>query len=999
MLFSGYKLPFLVSFVFACTQSPLLAQDSNATLDTNTSVNQTNIKPGRILGRVFDDDTGEALSGVTVVFEDKSIETKTDLEGRYRQSNLEPGIYSLLFFKEGYTRTRVPKIHLEPGRTKLVDLPMIPDYSDLESLDAFEINAADLENTEIELLSTRREAIVLSDSIGADFFSRAGVGDVAAAMTKVTGANVVGGKYAVIRGLGDRYSNTTLNGAPIPSSDPSKRAVQLDLFPTDLVDSIVTTKSFTPDKPGDFTGGNVDVRTKSFPDIFYLNAGVSIKINPNALGEEMLYAPNLEISEEARTNTRSYESLPDTATTNNGYYSNDSSERQSAGDFLHSGFVPIVKDGEFDRSVSLNIGNTLELDDTFSLGLVGAFSQGRSFTNIKQKNSGRYERAGQNLADYLVLTGQESSESVNLNGLVGVSLLAGEKHDFSMTFMHNRSAEQIASSESGSYNGGSVSFPERIIRNSGLNDTYGLSGTASFTAPAIVYYHIDQLEQIEREMTTGQLRGKHELNEGGAEADWFYSRSETSEDRPDARQLPGFLVVMPDQSSVNTWEYLGNARSLAKQFSGIKEEGDSWKVDLSLPVKIQAENLDSLTFKTGLARSDFDRLGYGKRYSLNVSRTNWREVLKTADQVTEVYDNTNNWQELWSELTIADSSSKPFGYQDKTMSSNTILNYQGVQRVKGKYGMLDIRFMESWRASLGVRSESTFILSNPIAGSYNFSLGSVEKLTGEIDGSDTLPAFSLTWEHGSEKNMNLRFAYGETLARPTFFEFTPVRLSNEAEKYTVEGNPSLRRTLVENYDLRWEWFPTEGEIVSVGIFNKEFIDPIVSTANFLSTTALYSWTNANAGTIRGLEVEARKNFMDFYQIGANLTLVDSELSELDSFATGSNTTFQGQPSYIFNFDLGISLDEYQLTSNLFFNFVGEYLESVSAGNIPNIMKKENMTLDFNLKKTFADHWSLKLSAQNLLDPEQVTFYEGFEDKVHSSYKKGRAFGLSVSWEY
>ena len=146
-------------------------------------------------------------------------------------------------------------------------------------------------------------------------------------------------------------------------------------------------------------------------------------------------------------------------------------------------------------------------------------------------------------------------------------------------------------------------------------------------------------------------------------------------------------------------------------------------------------------------------------------------------------------------------------------------------------------------------------------------------------------------------------------------------------------------------------------------------------------------------------IKARKNFMDFYQIGANLTLVDSELSELDSFATGSNTTFQGQPSYIFNFDLGISLDEYQLTSNLFFNFVGEYLESVSAGNIPNIMKKENMTLDFNLKKTFADHWSLKLSAQNLLDPEQITFYEGFEDKVHSSYKKGRAFGLSVSWEY
>ena len=129
MFFSGYKFPFLISFVFACTQSSLFAQDSNTTLDTNTSVTQTSIKPGRILGRVFDDDTGEALSGVTVVFEDKSIETKTDLEGRYRQSNLEPGIYSLLFFKEGFTRTRVPDVILEEGRTKLVDLPMVPDLS------------------------------------------------------------------------------------------------------------------------------------------------------------------------------------------------------------------------------------------------------------------------------------------------------------------------------------------------------------------------------------------------------------------------------------------------------------------------------------------------------------------------------------------------------------------------------------------------------------------------------------------------------------------------------------------------------------------------------------------------------------------------------------------------------------------------------------------------------------------------------------------------------
>ena len=171
-------------------------------------------------------------------------------------------------------------------------------------------------------------------------------------------------------------------------------------------------------------------------------------------------------------------------------------------------------------------------------------------------------------------------------------------------------------------------------------------------------------------------------------------------------------------------------------------------------------------------------------------------------------------------MTQSDAKSRPFGYQDKTLSSNTILNYEGVQEIKGSFGMLDVRFLEDFRTTLGLRKEGTFFNASPTSGSYNSVLGSVDSLTGEIDASDTLRAISLTWEHGSEKNMNLRFAYCETIARPTFFEFTPVRLSNEAEKFTVQGNPDLKRTLVENYDLRWEWFPTEGEIISIGAFKK-----------------------------------------------------------------------------------------------------------------------------------------------------------------------------------
>ncbi len=204
---------------------------------------------------------------------------------------------------------------------------------------------------------------------------------------------------------------------------------------------------------------------------------------------------------------------------------------------------------------------------------------------------------------------------------------------------------------------------------------------------------------------------------------------------------------------------------------------------------------------------------------------------------------------------------------------------------------------------------------------------------------------------------------------------------------------------MDNFDLRWEWFPSEGEIISIGAFKKDFTDPIVSTASLRVQAHFTVGPNAKNGTIKGLELEGRMNLFEFYSVGSNLTIVESELSELDAFATGSNTSFQGQPSYIFNFDIGLNLEEYQLTSNLFFNFVGEYLHSVSAGSIPNIIHKETMSLDFNLQKLFLENWSVKFSAQNILDPEQVTFYEGYEDRVHSSYKKGRSFGLSLNWSY
>ena len=193
---------FLFTLLLSILSAPfyMVAEDANQSVEPNSPEEKASIKPGRILGRVFDADSGEALKDVTVVLEEQNRETKTDLEGRYRLSDIAPGDYSLLFFKDNYQRTRVKAEGVISGRTKLVDLPLNPDYSNLETLDAFEITAEDLAGSDIQLLALRQESMVVMDAMGSFDMSRLGAGNVADALTKMVGTSVQDGKYVVVRG-------------------------------------------------------------------------------------------------------------------------------------------------------------------------------------------------------------------------------------------------------------------------------------------------------------------------------------------------------------------------------------------------------------------------------------------------------------------------------------------------------------------------------------------------------------------------------------------------------------------------------------------------------------------------------------------------------------------------------------------------------------------------------------------------------------------------------
>ena len=530
MLFSGYKLPFLISFIFACTQSSLFAQDVNATLDANTSVNQTTIKPGRILGRVFDADSGEALKNVTVVLEDQNRETKTDLEGRYRLSDIAPGDYSLLFFKENYQRTRVKAEGVVSGRSKLVDLPLNPDYSNLETLDAFEITAEDLAGSDIQLLALRQESMVVMDAMGSFDMSRLGAGNVADALTKMVGTSVQDGKYVVVRGLADRYSNATFNGVPIPSSDVYRNTPQLDLFPSLAVDSISIKKSFSADMNPAFAGGSVDVVTKAYPEEFSLSVSSGFGYNEfsHGEGEYLTYEggdsdwygfgmdhrkipDNLDAFTDNSANGGVFAGL-----NRNNVTQEKAAEINSFLKQLNKEFVPFKKSPQLDYNLGVEYGDFHELDD-IALGTMFSVDFARKTKATPQKfyqdplwGSGKINQISWNSYE-----SQVGTESAEIGSFAQIVVIPNEENELGLILLYSHTGEKEASYgrmlEEG-INGETVETP---------------SGDSASK-------EIFEIKWEERDMIVSQIYGKHSpeiLNDWSL--DWRYSHTKVDLDEPD----------------------------------------------------------------------------------------------------------------------------------------------------------------------------------------------------------------------------------------------------------------------------------------------------------------------------------------------------------------------------------------------------------------------------------------------------------------------------------
>ena len=836
-----------------------------------------------------------------------------------------------------------------------------------------------------QLLAERAKASASIEAIGSEQISRAGASDAGGVVNKVAGATIVDGKFAVIRGLSDRYVSTTLNGVNLPSADPYRQSVPLDLFPAQVIDRVVVTKTFTPEQQGTATGGGIDIVTKSFPERDFLTVSLGAEYNTQAsLNDRFLsYAggghdwaalddgsralPD-EVSQLVPIGTRLPAAPATSGVIGTPLYTNtlrsvDQLDKVSRALGI-TDFAPKKESAPLNHNFSMAGGGSTHLLEK-PLGYFGSVSYKHDYASYEDGISRRYESGTRLKNDY---RDARSLSTVNWSGMINLAYKPLEDQEFGFTFFYNQNATDDA-------------------RIQDLGTEANSSGGT---------YRKYNLYWTERNLTTYQMKGDHRFPDaGGLRFNWLYAITTTSQDEPNAR----FFNDVDTGSGYTTENSsLPSPSKPTRYFRALDEDNKNLKLDWTLPFRQWSD--DEGLFKFGLFDSRSTR-GFTERqfyYDGGSRYSNDPNFYLIANQPGLTSVTTN--------FVRGRPRSLSFNWGEYAQVFDSL--YSGERGIQAGYLMLDLPTVKNVRVVGGVRYETTDMSVH--SESYlDSSVTSLKTNDTKLVQSDVLPAIGMICPIGS--NMNVRLNFSKTIARPSFRELAAYYSYDPLISDFVEGNPRLQMTSIVNYDLRWEWFPHPGELVSVSVFYKDLKNAI-ERGNLTVAGDVITFLN-NDAKLYGIEFEGRKS-LDFlgpqfnlFSLGGNFSLLKSEVLLSDSeyankagLVPGASRTrpLYDQSPYILNLDFNFNNPASGTAAALIFNLSGPRI-AITKLNTDDVYDLPPPSLDLVISQKISRNTTLRFSAKNLLDPRIERTYGKDSDLIYSSYTRGRTFGLSLSREF
>lgn len=926
---------------------------------------------GSVSGTLLEAESGFTVIGATVVLLGTDYGTATDLDGIYQFDNVDVGTYTIEFSYIGYETKTIENIEVKLNEVTTIDAKLGEAPVEIATV---VVTAEATTNTETALLTMQKKSSSILDGISASQISKSGDNDAASTIKRITGVTVEGGKYVYVRGLGDRYSKTTLNGSDIPGLDPNRNTVQMDLFSTNLLDNILVYKSFTPDLPGDFTGGYVDIKTKDFPDAFTLNASASIGYNTIAtFNSNLLRAPagKTDWIGFDDGNRKLPTAVEGTAIPNYNPSVFNLADAQlliNQTNSFPSTWQTSTQAQPFNHNLAVSVGDQFKFGKR-SLGIIGALTYQRNYSGYQDGDYGIYaltdfyDNAG-GLTPELTLKDNKGQSEVLWGALFNLSYKPSPMHKISLTALHNQSATSTMRT---------------------------LHGTKQSDDPDEVFY-TQTTRFLQRGLSTLQLGGKHVLaNVKDFKINWRLSYANSEQDDPDLR----FFTYRYRPNSDTYIVKLASDRPPSRFYRNMQQGTLSGRLDIALPFRQWNEQKSK--FKWGGAYTSKNRTFRENRFIFN-------NALPAFDGTTDSYFQT---------LGLNPEND---GYANRAYGAyvvnglDTANNYDANQDVIAAYAMVQLPLTARLKFIGGLRVETTRV--RLLSLSWTLRQTKYPELDGQtaiLNNLDFLPALTFNYEFSDK--VKLRLAYSRTLARPTFRELAPFASFDVEGGYLFIGNPELQRTLADNLDLHWEIYSQPGEKISVGAFFKNFTNPIERTYNPEARNGEFTFRNVKNALLTGAELEVRKNLSFISEKLSNLTLaancsyiysrVTIDSVELVSIqATNPNAkpfrAMFGQSPYSINALVSYK-DNSGWNANLIFNVSGARIAYVTAGGTPNIYSLPVPSLRFNVSKKLGN-FILRIAASNLLNSkyrEVIPFKESnYPTQV---YNLGMNFSLGIKY--
>lgn len=951
-LFAGELLQLLVDFKVTGDPNPLVDMESSVDKTNSqhvaeqTTVDATSVP---LSGTVMNAENQQPVVGAKVYISGLSTNLVTDENGQF-STTVNAGTYNISVLHAQFNSQIKNQLDISNEAGNEVAIELTPAGAELPE---FVVVEPFIEGSLASVLEERRANNSVANYLSMEQISKAGDSDAAGALKRVTGLTLVDGKFIFIRGLGERYSSTLLNGANLPSPDPTRRVVPLDLFPTGIIESIEVQKGYAAHLPAEFGGGSVVLRTISVPEENFLNLGLSYAHNTQTTGKDGLKYTGGGSDWTGRDDGS--RALPraladaiagDTELRpNNPFFDGGFSteELELFGESLNTDYD--LRFAAVDPGVGFDAagGMRFDLDSGQVLGFSAALEYGNDFATRSELRRSYNVSTGSEL----VLDSEElsttTSRDINLSGFVTTGIEFNEQHQVSSNFMYLRSTEDFAEQAEG--------FNEDL-------------GNAR---------RISELRWTERDLTSLQVFGEHVYPQvSDLQLKWQYTDSEASFYEPDNR------IYRYDRREEGDFVFSNRNDSNSRVFRDLVDQSRNIRHDWSLPLSFGNHHDWLLQFGQNWVKKDRNS---------DIRRFVFEDVGPLAGQV----DRTDPLSQILNPDFI-----DPQGYQLIEVTRATD-NYFADLDIKGTYYGIDYAYKDHWRFTVGARRETfeqsvtTFRLFDP----------EQSPITASLKDDDWFPAFSSTWILNDSHQF--RFNFSETATRPDFKELSSAQFKDPVLNRDVIGNPDLIVGKITHYDLRWDQYFSPGEFVSLSLFYKEFENPIEVTI-FPGSANIISFQNALAAENTGIELEVYKDFSflgdrfaNFY-VSANYAYIDSEI-QLDtsgpSGQTNNTRPLQGQSPYVANVQLGYDNTERGISASLLFNKFGERISEAGTSGRPDIYEQPFNQIDFVYSHAFADRWKVSFKAKNLLDDE-VVFLQG--DAVTRTFTRGRSFSLGVSWD-